>query len=104
LLAKYLPETRNEFLSGLFLVPTARGAGSPARISMTASPESKTRGVTVGDRGQVVLTLRPTGKAQFGDAVVDVVAEGEFLNRGTKVEITKIRGNRVVVRAVEEES
>ncbi|MEJ2703351.1 MAG: hypothetical protein P8Z79_13000 [Sedimentisphaerales bacterium] len=57
LLAKYLPETRNEFLSGLFLVPTARGAGSPARISMTASPESKTRGVTVGDRGQVVLTL-----------------------------------------------
>jgi membrane-bound serine protease (ClpP class) len=104
LVAKYLPETKNEFLSGLFLVPAVAAGGGPARISMTTSPEDKTRSVTVGDRGQVALTLRPTGKAQFGDAVVDVVAEGEFLGKGTKVEIVKICGNRVVVKAVQEES
>ena len=52
----------------------------------------------------MVLTLRPTGKARFGDAMVDVVAEAEFLDKGTKVEIIEMHGNRVVVKAVEEQS
>jgi membrane-bound ClpP family serine protease len=48
--------------------------------------------------------LRPTGKAQFGDAIVDVVAEGEFLEAGTAVEIIEIHGNRVVVKAVKDQT
>jgi membrane-bound serine protease (ClpP class) len=104
LITKYLPKTENEFLSGLFLVPAAGGQGSAARLSMTKPPGSKTRSVKIGDAGQVVLTLRPTGKARFGDAMVDVVAEAEFLDKGAKVEIIEIHGNRVVVKAVEEQS
>jgi membrane-bound serine protease (ClpP class) len=71
---------------------------------MTAPAESKSMGVNVGDVGDVVSRLRPIGRAQFGAAVVDVVAEGAFLDVGTTVEIINIRGNRVVVKAVEEES
>jgi membrane-bound serine protease (ClpP class) len=52
----------------------------------------------------VVSILRPTGKAKFGDAIVDVVAEAEFLDKGTKVEIIEIHGNRVVVKAVGNQS
>jgi len=104
LIAKYLPKTENELLSGLFLVPAARGQGGTSRLSMTTPPESETRSVEVGDAGRVVLTLRPTGKARFGDAIVDVVAEAEFLDKGTKVDIIEIHGNRVVVKAVEEQS
>jgi membrane-bound serine protease (ClpP class) len=48
----------------------------------------------------VISTLRPTGKARFGDAIVDVVAEGDFINIGTQVKITEVHGNRVVVKAV----
>jgi membrane-bound serine protease (ClpP class) len=102
LIAKYMPKTELPFLSGLFLVPAARGGA--ARISMTAPAESETRSVAVGDAGDVVLTLRPTGKAKFGDAIVDVVAEAEFIDKGSKVEIIEIHGNRVVVKAVEEQS
>lgn len=69
------------------------------RVSMTTPPESRTAGIRVGDAGQVVSTLRPTGKAKFGDAIVDVVAEAEFLDKGAKVEIIEIHGNRVVVKA-----
>jgi membrane-bound serine protease (ClpP class) len=98
-LAKYLPKL--EFLSGLRLVPTAAKQGTEMEISMTVPPESKTTGVKVGDVGEVVSTLRPTGKAEFGDAIVDVVAEAEFLDKGTKIEIIEIHGNRVVVRAAE---
>jgi len=104
LITKYLPKTENEFLSGLFLVPAARGQGGASRVSMTAPPESETRSVEVGDTGRVVLTLRPTGKARFGDAMVDVVAEAEFLDKGARVEVIEIHGNRVVVKAVEEQS
>jgi len=96
LLARYLP--RMEFLSGLILRPAIAKAGTEFEVSMTAPPESVTRAVKMGDRGEVVSTLRPTGKARFGDAIVDVVAEAEFLDKGTMVEIIEVHGNRVVVR------
>jgi len=99
LLTKYLPKF--EFLSGLILVPAAPKKGSEFEVSMTVPPESKAAIVNVGDVGEVMSILRPTGKAKFGDAIVDVVAEGEFLTIGTRVEIIKIYGNRVVVKQVQ---
>ena len=102
LLAKYLPKM--QFLSGLILVPTAAKLGTEMELSMTTLPESKTIGVNIGELGEVVSTLRPTGKAKFGNAIVDVVAEAEFLDKGTNVEIIEIHGNRVVVKAVGNQS
>lgn len=94
---KYLPKL--QFLSGLILVPTVPKQGSETQVSMTTLPERQDRGVSVGDAGEVVSTLRPAGKARFGEAIVDVVAEGAFLETGTKVIIVEIYGNRVVVKA-----
>jgi membrane-bound serine protease (ClpP class) len=67
-------------------------------VSMTSPTLNRTESIKIGDVGQVVSILRPTGKAKFGDAIVDVVAEAEFLDKGTQVEIIKIHGNRVVVK------
>lgn len=100
LLAKYLP--RLQFLSGLMLAPSAAKLGTEVEVSMTTLPDSRTIGVNIGELGEVVSKLRPTGKARFGHAIVDVVAEGEFLDTGTRIEIISIRGNRVVVRKVED--
>jgi len=97
LLSKYLPKI--PFLGGLILVPATAKQNIPMRVSMTAMPESKIAGVKIGDTGEVVSILRPTGKARFGDAIVDVVAQGDFLNKGTEVEIIEIHGNRVIVKA-----
>ena len=98
ILTKYLPKL--QFLSGLILVPAVAKQGTEMEISITAPSEIETIGVNVGDIGEVVSTLRPTGKARFGNAIVDVVAEAEFLDKGAKVEIIEIHGNRVVVKAV----
>jgi membrane-bound serine protease (ClpP class) len=98
ILTKYMPKF--QFLSGLILVPAVAKQGTEIEISMTAPPELETIGVKVGDIGEVVTKLRPTGKARFDNAIVDVVAEAEFLDKGAKVEIIKIHGNRVVVKAV----
>ena len=98
ILTKYLPKL--QFLSGLILVPAVAKQGTEMEISMTVPPERQTIGINVSDIGEVVSILRPTGKARFGNAIVDVVTEAEFLDKGAKVEIIEIHGNRVVVKAV----
>jgi membrane-bound serine protease (ClpP class) len=55
----------------------------------------------VGDVGRVSSTLRPSGKARFGDQLVDVVTRGEFVDPGGEVEVIERAGNRVVVRPIE---
>jgi membrane-bound serine protease (ClpP class) len=98
LLSRFLPKTR--FMSGLVLSPTSPGrAGS--QVSMTTPPQSSGP-VQVGQRGEVASKLRPAGKARFGEALVDVVGTGEFLDTGTRVEIIAINGSRVVVKKAQE--
>jgi membrane-bound serine protease (ClpP class) len=59
--------------------------------------------VHIGERGRSVTTLRPAGKARFGERLVDVVAEGDFLAADIAIEVMEVRGNRVVVRPIREE-
>ncbi len=96
LLTKYMPKL--ELLSGLILVPASAKQGGAIPVSATAPPETDAVNVKIGDIGEVVSTLRPTGKAEFGEIIVDVVAQAEFLAKGTKVVIMEIHGNRVVVK------
>jgi len=56
----------------------------------------------VGEVGISVTPLRPAGRAEFGDALLDVVTEGEFIETGSRVQIHQIRGNRIVVRPYRE--
>jgi len=97
LLARYIPKMK--FLSGLILTPAAAKIGDEFEVSITHPPADRAAGLLrVGDAGEVTSTLRPAGKAKFGNAIADVVAEAEFLDKGTNVEITEIHGNRVIVR------
>jgi membrane-bound ClpP family serine protease len=100
-LSRYLPKIK--FLSGLMLAPTLSPAGrGEARPSETRPPESAEPELEVGHVGVALTKLRPSGKARFGDAVVDVVATAEFLDVGANVQIVEIHGNRVVVRSTDD--
>jgi membrane-bound serine protease (ClpP class) len=54
----------------------------------------------LGAIGVAATPLRPAGKAQFGDAFVDVVAEGGYVMPSTRVQVIEVEGNRVVVKEV----
>ena len=54
----------------------------------------------VGQEGVALTQLRPAGMARFGDRKVDVVSEGEVVDRDSRVRVVEVKGNRVVVRAV----
>jgi membrane-bound serine protease (ClpP class) len=45
-----------------------------------------------------VTPLRPIGRVRFGSEEVDVITEGEYIERDQEVEVTIVEGARVVVR------
>lgn len=55
----------------------------------------------LGASGSAVTPLVPSGKAKFGEQVVDVIADGDFIDRGQAVEVIQVRGNRVLVRPID---
>jgi len=52
----------------------------------------------LGASGTALSFLRPAGVANFGDARVDVLTEGEFVPAGTPVRVTRVEGARIFVR------
>jgi membrane-bound serine protease (ClpP class) len=63
-----------------------------------STPEREHR--LVGARGHTHTALRPSGIADIGGERVDVVSEGEMIDPGTPIVVTRVDGNRVVVRPV----
>lgn len=97
ILAKFLPKTGP--FGGLVLAPAEKGP--VMEIDATAPPKTESK-LKTGQVGITITKLRPAGQARFGDAIVDVVAEGDFTEKDKKVKIIRIEGNRVVVRQIED--
>ncbi|MGE5614758.1 MAG: NfeD family protein [Bacillota bacterium] len=52
----------------------------------------------LGSEGETITALRPSGVADFSGVKLDVVSDGEYIPKNTAVIITKIEGNRIIVR------
>lgn len=52
----------------------------------------------IGSEGVALTVLRPSGTADFSGVKLDVVSDGEFIPKGSTVIITKVEGNRIVVK------
>jgi membrane-bound ClpP family serine protease len=95
LLARYLPSI--PYANRLILQPQGTAEdGSDA----PEDPAHAELAALLGAIGVAATPLRPAGKAQFGDAFVDVVAEGTYVLPGSRVQVIEIEGNRVVVKEV----
>jgi membrane-bound serine protease (ClpP class) len=54
----------------------------------------------LGKKGIALSTLRPAGVGQFGKERLDVVSEGEFIDKDTQIVISQIDGYRLIVKPV----
>lgn len=63
-----------------------------------SAPDSDRR--WLGKRGRASSTLRPAGVAEIEGERVDVVSDGELIDAGQLIEVTRVDGNRIVVRQV----
>ncbi|MFW6137862.1 MAG: NfeD family protein [Spirochaetota bacterium] len=75
----------------------ALSASQTAEQGYTVQTSAEKQG-WIGKRGIAVTTLRPSGKARFGDEVMYVETEGEYVEAGRSVEVIETSGNRIVVR------
>jgi len=55
-----------------------------------------------GKPGVTVTQLTPSGKAQFGDEIIDVISDATLVPRGTRVIATEVHGNHVLVEPLDE--
>jgi membrane-bound serine protease (ClpP class) len=54
----------------------------------------------IGETGRTTSPLRPTGKARFGNLLIDVTAAGAFVETDSLVEVVDVQGARVIVKRV----
>jgi membrane-bound serine protease (ClpP class) len=94
LVARYLPYI--PVLNRLMHRPAEESAEGEQALEIPGHAEMQ---ALLGAIGVAATPLRPAGKAQFGDAFVDVVAEG-FITPGTRVQVIEVEGNRVLVKEV----
>ncbi len=52
----------------------------------------------LGEVGRTTTALKPTGKARFGEALVDVTADGFYIEPGASVEVVEVQGAKVIVK------
>lgn len=50
-----------------------------------------------GSEGEALTTLHPGGKIQVGTQIYDALSEGEFIDKGTKVLVSKIQGSVIFI-------
>ncbi len=83
--------------------PPTRGDAASAGDAGNSALGIETEELTalVGRTGAAVTVLRPAGAIEIDGERIDVVTEGEFLEAGCKVRVVYVRGNRVVVAAVD---
>lgn len=92
LIAWFLPSM--PYFNRLVLAPPEED-GVEASTSSPALPVS-----LLGAIGVAATPLRPAGKAQFAEDFLDVIAEGDYVNPGSRVQVIEIEGNRIVVKEV----
>jgi membrane-bound serine protease (ClpP class) len=99
------------FLGFLYLFPQSRLAnrlvlqeqvGGKSGTSAAAAPDEQI--AVVGMIGKALGDLRPAGIIDIDGLRVDVVTEGDYVTKGTRVQVLEIKGNRVVVRPVDDQA
>lgn len=50
-----------------------------------------------GEKGEVLATLRPSGKIVINDKIYDAISYGGFIDAGEKIEVVRLEGGVIVV-------
>ena len=95
---------------GIVLLPLAIGLGfkilprTPIGKRMVLQRPEREELVPESDRedlqgrsGVALTDLRPSGLAEIDGARRDVVAAGRFIEKGSRIIVTRVRGHRIVV-------
>ena len=98
-LARYLPSI--PLLNRLVLKPEPwTGVDSDDPTSKPPMEGYESLAFLVGETGRTTSPLRPTGKARFGNLLLDVTADSYYVEPDSLVEVIDVQGTRVIVKKV----
>ncbi len=79
---------------------STKGPYLMADLKEAHADSSETPKIKTGDKGVAKTYLRPSGKADINDDLFDVVSESEFIEKGTSIVVSSIKGNRIIVSRI----
>lgn len=93
-------------LLGIVLNSLSRGKMSKTLV--LTEEQKKEKGYISSDdlnyfidkEGIAITDLRPSGSADIGGVKLDVVTDGEYILKDTKIKILKVKGNKILVRKI----
>lgn len=56
--------------------------------------------LTIGSEGKTISSLKPIGKAIFGDQIVEVKSHGDFISENQKVKVIRTDSNKIIVEPI----
>ena len=74
--------------------------GDSIVVSGFAQEDEENYAALVGKIGTSDSILRPSGRALINGKIYTVEADGEFVDSGRGIIVTRVRGNRIIVRRV----
>ena len=89
-LSRWLPKTS---FYGKLVSQSASGVTTEAKLEQRQISR-------LGQVGVAISALRPGGKAQFGNEILDVISQGELIDKGQQVKIIGHSGAEAVVERV----
>jgi membrane-bound serine protease (ClpP class) len=64
-------------------------------------PQGEDLSIHLGKKGEAITILRPAGTVMLDDGIrLDAVTDGGFIQKGERIEIIKVEGIRLIVRAI----
>ncbi|HSF14999.1 MAG TPA: NfeD family protein [Vicinamibacteria bacterium] len=78
-------------------IPKSRFGKDVVLLSSLSKAHSAETELETGRTGVAESDLRPAGIARFGELRRGVVTEGEFIEAGSSIIVTEVRGSRIVV-------
>ncbi|WP_317195903.1 NfeD family protein [Litoribacter ruber] len=90
-------------LANLIVLVLGLRSGVWKKFALTSSITSRSfddrlLGLEVGQVGKTISDIKPYGKAEFGDKIYEVKSETGFITPNTKVVITKLESNRIIIK------
>jgi membrane-bound ClpP family serine protease len=108
---KHFGTTTGHYVLGAVLISTALSiylsfrSGAWNRFALHTTMAGKVNEglidfLKVGDEGVAVSALRPMGKVNFQDKIVEVKTVGSYLDQGNKVKVVNIQQTQITVEPI----
>jgi membrane-bound serine protease (ClpP class) len=66
---------------------------------VSVAAQERAQQLRLGQVGEAVSVLRPGGKAQFGEDIIDVITQGEMIAKGRRVRVLGHSGTEAIVES-----